>query len=239
MNIVFRQLFDPETCTLTYLLADALTGDAVIIDSVREHVGGYVSLLQELNLSLVWILETHTHADHITGAAGLRELTGAETVVGAKAGAACADRRVQGGDTVVFGNEVLRVMSTPGHTEGCLSFRWRDRVFTGDSLLIGGCGRTDFQGGSAEALYESITQRLFSLPDETLIYPGHDYKGHRVSSVAQERGTNPRIAGVSRDEFIDIMAHLNLPPPARIDQALPANQRCGELPDPLIDVHGV
>lgn len=240
MSIVFRQLFDPESCTLTYLLADPLTGDAVFIDTVRERVGACVSLLQEMNLQLVWILETHAHADHITGAAGLRDLTGAATVTGEFAGAECADRLVREGDTIVFGNEVLRVIPTPGHTPGCVTYHWRDRLFTGDTLMVGGCGRTDFQGGDAARLYDSITMRLFSLPDETLVYPGHDYKGQRVSCIGQERETNPRLAGLSKSEFVALMDNLHLPPPARIDEALPANQRCGNVaPDPIIDVHAV
>lgn len=238
MSIVFRQLFDPESCTLTYLLADPLTGDAVLIDTVRERVGACVSLLQEMNLQLVWILETHAHADHITGAAGLRDLTGAATVCGAHTGTQCADRLVDDGEAIVFGNEVLRVIPTPGHTPGCITYHWRDRVFTGDTLMIGGCGRTDFQGGDAGQLYDSITMRLFTLPDETLVYPGHDYHGLRVSCIGQERNTNPRLSGRSREEFIDLMNNLNLPPPARLSEALTANLRCGNLTgDDLIDIH--
>jgi glyoxylase-like metal-dependent hydrolase (beta-lactamase superfamily II) len=240
MSIVFRQLFDPESCTLTYLLADPLTGDAVLIDSVRERVGVYVSQLQEMNLQLVWILETHAHADHITGAAGLRELTGAAVATGEAAGAACADRLVGEGDTIVFGNEVLRVIPTPGHTPGCVTYHWRDRLFTGDTLMIGACGRTDFQDGDPGRLYDSITMRLFTLPDETLVFPGHDYRGLRVSCIGQERATNPRLAGLSRVEFIDFMNNLHLPPPARMDEAVPANLRCGALPaDGIIDIHAV
>ena len=235
MSIVFRQLYDETSSTLTYLLADPLTGDAVLIDTVREHVGEYVTLLQEMNLQLVWSLETHVHADHITGASGLRELTGARTATSAAAGAACADRKLEDGDCIVFGNEVIRAIPTPGHTPGCMSYHWRDRVFTGDALLIGGCGRTDFQGGDAGTLYDSITRRLFALPDETLVFPGHDYKGFRVSSIGQERLTNARICGRSRSDFIDLMNDLNLPPPRKIDEALPANLRCGE--DDLIDIH--
>lgn len=238
MSIVFRQLFDPHSCTYTYLLADPLTGDAVLIDTVKERVGEYAALLQEMNLQLAWILETHAHADHITGAAGLRELTGAQTVTGEYAGALCADRLVGDGDTIVFGNEVIRVIPTPGHTPGCVTYHWGDRLFTGDTLLIGACGRTDFQGGDAARLYDSISLRLFSLPDETLVFPGHDYHGLRVSCIGQERTTNPRIAGRSRDEFIETMNNLKLPPPARIDEALPANLRCG-LTDTLVDLHGV
>lgn len=240
MSIIFRQLFDPGSCTLSYLLADPLTGDAVLIDTVRERVGAYVSQLQEMNLLLVWVLETHAHADHITGAAGLRELTGAATVTGEGAAAACTDRIVGEGDNIVFGNEVLRVIPTPGHTSGCVTYHWRDRLFTGDTLTIGGCGRTDFQGGDPGRLYDSITQRLFTLPDETLVFPGHDYKGLRVSCIGQERETNARLAGLSREEFIGLMNQLRLPPPARMADALPANLRCGNLPEEaIIDIHAV
>jgi sulfur dioxygenase len=240
MSIIFRQLFDPDSCTLSYLLADPLTGDAVLIDTVRERVGAYVSQLQEMNLLLVWVLETHIHADHITGAAGLRELTGAASVMGANPAPACAERIVGEGDTIVFGNEVLRVIPTPGHTSGCVTYHWRDRLFTGDTLSIGGCGRTDFQGGDPARLYDSITQRLFTLPDETLVYPGHDYKGLRVSCIGQERDTNPRLAGLSREEFVSLMNQLQLPPPARMAETLPANLRCGTLPErAMIDIHAV
>jgi sulfur dioxygenase len=240
MSIVFRQLFDPESCTLTYLLADPLTGDAVLIDTVRERVGAYVSQLQEMNLQLACILETHAHADHITGAAGLQELTGATTATGESAAAACADRILGEGDSIVFGNEVLRVIPTPGHTPGSVTYRWRDRLFTGDTLTIGGCGRTDFQGGDPGRLYDSITQHLFTLPDETLVYPGHDYKGLRVSCIGQERDTNPRLAGLSREEFVGLMNNLRLPPPARMVEALPANLHCGNLSDEaIIDLHAV
>lgn len=236
MSIIFKQLFDEDSCTLTYLLADPLNGDAVIIDSVREHLGLYSSLLQSLELKLVWLLETHVHADHLTAAAGLKELTGAHTVTGKNAGAPCADRLVSDGDTIVFGSEVIRVLPTPGHTPGCVSYRWRDRVFTGDALLIGGCGRTDFQGGDAGTLYDSVTGRLLALPDETLIYPAHDYHGRRVTSIAQEKHTNQRLTGRSREEFITLMNGLNLPKPRMIDEALPVNLRCGRDREALIDV---
>jgi glyoxylase-like metal-dependent hydrolase (beta-lactamase superfamily II) len=227
MSIVFRQFFDDASSTLTYLLADPLLGEAVLIDTVREHVGEYVDVLAQLRLNLRWVLETHVHADHLTGSAGLRELSGAKSVTGERAGAPCADVMVGDGATVVFGNEVIRAIPTPGHTPGCVTYQWRDRLFTGDALLIGGCGRTDFQGGDAGLLYDSITTRLFTLADETLVYPGHDYKGQRVSCIAQERATNARLAGRSREAFVELMTGLDLPRPARMDEALPINQRCG------------
>jgi sulfur dioxygenase len=236
MSIVFRQLFDEETCTLTYLLADAVSGDAIMVDSVREHVGRYLALLQDLNLQLRWLLETHVHADHITGAGGLSELTGAKIVAAAAAGTHCADHPVAHGDTLVFGSEVIRIIATPGHTPGCLTYQWRDRIFTGDALLINGCGRTDFQGGDAGILFDSITGHLFTLPDETLVFPGHDYKSMRVSSIGQEKVSNARFSGRNREEFIALMATLKLPAPKHMDEALPANLRCGRN-DTTMDHH--
>lgn len=155
-------------------------------------------------------------------------MTGARSAVGAVGGVLCADRQLIDGDTIVFGSEVIRVIPTPGHTPGCVTYHWRDRLFTGDSLMIAGCGRTDFQGGDAGQLYDSITKRLFSLPDETLVYPGHDYKGARVSCIGQEKDSNPRLAGRSRQEFIELMSRLDLAPPKLIGEALPANLRCGK-----------
>jgi sulfur dioxygenase len=234
--ILFRQFFDPTSCTLSYLLADPVTGDAVIIDSVKEHVGAYITFLQEQELQLAWVLETHVHADHITGAAGLCEFTGARSAIGASGGVGCADRLLKEGDTLVFGNEVIRVIPTPGHTPGCVTYHWRDRIFTGDSLMIGGCGRTDFQGGDAGALYDSVHERLFTLADETLVYPGHDYRGARVSCISQEKESNPRLAGRSRSDFIELMSNLGLPRPNMMDEALPANLRCGRVE--AMDFHG-
>ncbi|THF66636.1 MBL fold metallo-hydrolase [Pseudothauera nasutitermitis] len=230
--MLFRQLFDEDSSTLTYLLADPHTREAVLIDTVREQAGRDLALLDELGVRLVWILETHVHADHVTAAATLKQATGARTVTGRHAGAACADVMAGDGHEIVFGGEVIRVIPTPGHTPGCVTYHWRDRLFTGDALLIGGCGRTDFQGGDAGALYDSLTTRLFTLPGETLVYPAHDYQGRRVSCIAQERDTNPRLAGKTRDQFIQLMGELNLPRPRRIDEALPANLRCGRAPDP-------
>lgn len=222
---MFRQLFEPNSSTYTYLITD---GDqALLIDPVITEIDIYLALLAEHQLELAWTLETHVHADHITAGGELRQRIGSRSAVGALCGASAADRQLKDGDTVELGNERLQVIATPGHTPGSVSFLWKDRVFTGDSLLINGCGRTDFQGGDAGVLYDSISQRLFTLPDETLAYPGHDYQGRRVSCIGQEKTINPRLAGKSRDAFIEIMASLDLPKPRLIDIAVPANRRCG------------
>jgi len=220
--MTFRQLFDPESSTLTYLLADE-QGNAVIIDRVIEHVDEYLSLLESLKLKLRIVLDTHVHADHITGSQALKQRTGATTVIAKNCGAPGYDRQLADDDTLVFGDETLRVIATPGHTPGSLCYLWRDRLFSGDTLMINACGRTDFQQGSAAELYRSITQKLFVLPDETLVYPGHDYKGRRVSSIGEEKVLNTRIAGKSEEEFIRIMDNLNLSTPKRIHEAVPAN----------------
>ncbi len=223
----FRQLFHPESSTYTYILADSTWRDAVVIDAVSDATNAVLATLREQDLHLTHILETHLHADHISAAKKLREATGAQMVLSALAGADCADLQVSDGDFLVLGDDVIRVLATPGHTPESLSFRWHDRVFTGDALLIGGCGRTDFQGGDAGTLYDSITEKLFVLPEETLIYPGHDYQGRRVSCIAEEKHLNPRLAGKSREEFIEIMHNLDLPKPKLIDVAVPANRLCG------------
>lgn len=226
--IYFRQLFDTESSTYTYLLGDLSQHDTVLIDPVREHFALYLSLLDERGLKLRYVLETHVHADHITCASLLREQTGAHVMVSRHADTRCADVHLQGGEILQFGGESITVLATPGHTKGCTSYLWRDRLFTGDALLIDTCGRTDFQGGDAGALYDSITQKIWPLPGETLIYPGHDYQHKHVSSVAQERESNSRLSGKSRDEFIALMSGLNLPMPRLIGLAVPANQHCGK-----------
>jgi len=224
----FRQLFDEDTWTFTYFLADPVTQEAVIIDPVKEQIENYLNLINDMGVTLKYALETHVHADHITAGGLLRNHLGTQTGVGAACGAECADIQINSGDVFTFGeDEHIKVIATPGHTPGSVSFYWRDRVFTGDSLFIGGCGRADFQGGDAGALYDGITTQLFTLPDETLVYPGHDYQGNEVSSIGQERRYNPRLVGKSRAEFIDLMNNLNLPNPKYIDQAVPANKVCG------------
>jgi sulfur dioxygenase len=226
--MLFKQLFDKETWTYTYLIADPVNKEAVLIDPVNTHIDDYLALLQEQGLQLKYTLETHVHADHITASGLLRQKLGAQTGVGALCGAETADFQMKDGDVFSFANgEQIKVIATSGHTKGSMSFLWRDRVFTGDSLLIGGCGRTDFQGGDAGALYDSISQRLFTLPDETLVYPAHDYQQRWISSIIQERTTNPRLSGKTRGEFITIMNNLHLPKPKLIDEAVPANRYCG------------
>ncbi|MBZ0234966.1 MAG: MBL fold metallo-hydrolase [Deltaproteobacteria bacterium] len=227
--MMIRQLFDLETSTYTYLVADPVAGVAALIDPVREQVDRDLQLLRELGLTLTHVLETHVHADHVTAAGTLREKTGATTYASG-AGAPCVDVHLRHGDTVQVGAITITARATPGHTDDSMSFSVPGAVFTGDALLIRGCGRTDFQNGNAAQLYESITQVLFALPDDTLVYPGHDYRGRLVSTIGEERRFNPRLAGKSREEFVAIMDQLGLPPPKYIDIAVPANRGCGVTP---------
>ncbi len=230
--MIFKQLFDQESFTYTYFLADEESHEAIFIDPVVNHVEDYLDLLANYGCKLKYSLETHVHADHVTGSGLLRQLTQAQTGVNQECGALCADMQLQHGDVLYFGNHLIQVIGTPGHTPGSTSYLIGDRLFTGDSLLINGCGRTDFQGGDPGLQFDNITGRLFTLPEETLVYPGHDYSGKRVSSIGQERSINPRLAFKSRDEFIQIMNNLNLPKPKLIDVAVPANRMCG-IPDEI------
>jgi len=223
----FKQLFDPASSTLTYLIADDSNHEAVLIDPVTEQVERDVRLLREHDLALKYTLETHVHADHVTAAHALKQATGAQTAVCRACNAQGYDRLLTDGDVILFGHEEILTIATPGHTPGSVSYLWRDRVFTGDTLLIGGCGRTDFQNGSAEALWTSITQKLFALDEQILVYPAHDYKGRRVSSIGEEKRFNARVAGKTREEFLSVMNNLNLPMPARIHEAVPANLEGG------------
>ncbi len=230
--MLFRQLFEPQTSTYSYLLADEETKEAVLIDPVRETIDRDVKLLEELGLKLRLVLETHVHADHVTSAGPLRERFGAQTVVSRAGGAPCADRPVVDGDVLEFGGHAIEVRSTPGHTDGCVTYVVRDgpvtRAFTGDALLIRGCGRTDFQQGDAHKLYRSVHDKVFTLPDDTLIYPAHDYQGRTVTTVAEEKRFNPRLGvAITEDAFVDIMANLKLAAPKKIDEAVPANLKCG------------
>jgi sulfur dioxygenase len=227
--MIFRQLFDQDTWTYTYLIADEATGQAAIIDPVLEQAERDVTLLDQLGLTLRYVLDTHVHADHVTASGSLRDRTGAVTV-GSARGADCVDRKVGHGDRLELGSLVIEVLETPGHTDDSLSYRVGDEVFTGDALFVRGTGRTDFQNGDAGQLYDSITRVLFALPDHTRVWPGHDYRGHTVSTIAEEKQHNPRVAGKSRAEFIGIMNNLGLPRPKKIDEAVPANRGCGQTP---------
>lgn len=222
----FKQLFDPETSTLTYILMDPVTKQAIIIDPVFGQERRDLAELEAMDAALAYIAETHVHADHVTGARIIKETTNCQFISGQDSGITCGDRLMGDGDSVSFGDEVLYSIKTPGHTSGCTSYQWRDRLFTGDTLLIGGCGRTDFQQGDAGKLFDSLTY-LLSYPDETLVYPAHDYNGYRVSNVVQEKLTNDRIKDRTRDNFIENMNSLDLPNPAKIDIAVPANLVCG------------
>ena len=223
----FFQLFDPESSTYTYVLADPATRDAVMIDAVDSQFPAYSKLINRAHLTLRFVIETHTHADHVTGAGALREVTGAKAATPLPCGITPADLQLEDGAELRFGHEVLVAIATPGHTVGSMSYLWRNKVFTGDALLIGGCGRTDFQGGDAGALYDSITGRLFTLPDETLVYPGHDYKGRTESTIGAEKAQNARLANRSRDDFIRLMGELGLPRPKKMDFAVPSNLHLG------------
>lgn len=226
--MIFRQLFEPTTSTYCYLLACERSRRAVLIDSVASAVDVYIDLLQSLDLQLIYTLETHVHADHITAAGLLRDKLGSKSVVHRDAGAMCADLLVTDGVVLQVGELQFEVRHTPGHTQGCVSYVMADRVFTGDALLIDGCGRTDFQQGDAAQLYDSIVGKLFSLPPDTLVYPGHDYHGNTVSTIRQEMAKNSRLGGgKSKEDFISVMNELKLAYPRFIDEALPANRGCG------------
>src|SRR5947209_1781338 len=228
--LVFRQLFDPQSSTYTYLLGDRPSGQAVLIDPVFEQVRRDVALVVELGLTLVATLETHVHADHVTGAWLLKQRTGSRILLAKASGAAGADRYLSQDDVVAFGGRRLMVRATPGHTNGCLTFVLDDRsmAFTGDCLMIRGAGRTDFQGGDAAAMYRSIHEQIFTLPDDCLLYPAHDYRGLTVTSVAEERRFNPRIGGeIGIGDFTGYMKNLRLAHPKLLDVAVPANLRCG------------
>jgi sulfur dioxygenase len=228
--MLFRQLFDQDSSTYTYLLADEASRKAVVIDPVFEQIERDSTLIGELELDLMWVLDTHVHADHVTAAGLLRERFGAKNVLSERSGAVCASRLVKHGDRIEFGDHELEVRETPGHTNGCLSYVYEleRRVFTGDALLIRGCGRTDFQQGDAPTLYRSVHDQLFALPDDTLVYPAHDYRGRTVSSIGEERRLNPRLGrDTSLEQFVHIMHELQLPYPRKLEVALPANLECG------------
>jgi len=228
--MIFRQLFDPQSSTFTYLLADSLTREAVLIDPVFEHARRDAALLGELDVKLLFTLETHVHADHVTGASLLKRRLGSTIALSKASGAEGADRTLADGDLIAFGMRTLEARATPGHTGGCMTYVLDDRskAFTGDALLIRGCGRTDFQQGSAPLLFRSVRERVFSLPDDCLLYPGHDYRGLTASSVGEEKKYNPRLAlTILEADFTGYMTNLGLAHPKMMDVAVPANLRCG------------
>ena len=232
--MIFRQLFEPVSSTYTYLLGCEETGDALLIDPVMNSIERDLGAVHELGMRLAWTLDTHIHADHITSALELKKRVGSRIAAPAPDRLPCADLSLQDGGTFQVGSIALRGLHTPGHTDGHFAYALTDRVFTGDALLIDGCGRTDFQNGDAGALYGSVTGKLFTLRDDTLVYPAHDYAGRHVSSIAQERARNPRLGGgKTLDEFRHIMATLNLPYPKFIDHAVPGNRQCGVCPADL------
>ncbi|MDB4965845.1 MAG: hydroxyacylglutathione hydrolase [Myxococcales bacterium] len=230
MALLFEQLFDPESSTYTYLVGCSATRLAALIDPVLEQVERDLARVAAHGLTLVYTLETHIHADHVTGGSELTARTGCKPVVHLHSAVTCEAVRVAQGDRFLIGEVAVDVRETPGHTPESLSFVIGDRVFTGDALLIGTCGRTDFQGGDPGTLFDAVYAQLFTLPDELLVYPAHDYQGRTHSTVGEERRANKRLANRARAEFIELMNGLGLPPPKKIDVALPANLGCGRPP---------
>jgi glyoxylase-like metal-dependent hydrolase (beta-lactamase superfamily II) len=230
--MIFRQLFHSESSTYTYLLADEISAASILIDPVRDQLEDYLLLLDQLGLKLVITLDTHTHADHITAAGELRERTGCRSMLGEESCSDCASATFKNGDKITFGNHHLTALYTPGHTVDSYSFHLqlhnKALLFTGDTLLIRGTGRTDFQNGNANDQYHSIFETLFQYPDDTLVYPGHDYKGWTTSTVGEEKLHNPRLQINSCAEYVAQMDNLKLPDPKLMDIAVPANQACGK-----------
>lgn len=225
--MLFRQLFDKTSSTYTYLLAGRPGGEALLIDPVLDQAESYDRLLAELGVKLVVALDTHTHADHVTATGRLADTSGARIVTGERGRAECVTERLRDGEVLRVGRLALEAVYTPGHTDDSYSYRMRDRIFTGDTLLIRGTGRTDFQNGDSFAAYDSLFNKLLKLPEATLVYPAHDYKGWTVSTIGEERAHNPRLQVASAEEYAELMGNLNLPHPRMIDQAVPANLRCG------------
>jgi sulfur dioxygenase len=231
--MIFRQLFDSVSGTYTYLLASRRGGEALIIDPVLEKVDRYVQLIGELDLKLVKAVDTHLHADHITGLGALRDRTHCVTVMGEQSQVDVVSMRLAEGDKLTIEGLALDVLYTPGHTDDSYSFLMRDRVFTGDTLLIRGTGRTDFQNGDPRAQYDSIFNKLLKLPEDTLVLPAHDYKGETASTIGEEKAFNPRLQVKSIDEYVALMNNLNLPNPKMMDVAVPANMRVGLAQDEI------
>ena len=231
--MIFRQLFEPVSSTYTYVLASGCGREALIIDPVKEKLDDYLRLIADLDLKLVRAIDTHTHADHITALGDLRARTGCVTIMGEFTKALCVSHSIREGETVDVDGIKLQAIYTPGHTDESFSFLLNpakpQAVFTGDVLLIRGTGRTDFQGGNPHKSWDSIVNKLFTLPDDTTLYAGHDYKGWTASSIGEERRCNPRLAGKSEAEYVAIMNSLNLPNPKLMDVAVPANLACGQV----------
>jgi len=227
--MIFRQLFDESSSTYSYLLAARRGGRALLVDPVLERVDEYLALVDELCLSLSVALDTHVHAEHVTGLGVLRDRCGCRTIMGRQSRAECVSQRVGDGDFIEVDDLRLEAIHTPGHTDDSYCFLMADRVFTGDTLLIGGTGRTDFQNGDPEAEYRSIFQKLLKLPSDTLVYPGHDYHGRTVSTIGEERRRNPRLQVESMAEYVSMMRNLHLPNPKLMDIAVPANLHCGRI----------
>jgi len=232
--MIFKQLYEPLSSTYTYLLGDQASGLAILIDPVIAAMERDLSEVHRLGLKLAYTVDTHIHADHITAALEMKRAVGSKIAAPAYDQLPCADVGIEEGKPLRVGSVVLHPLHTPGHTDGHFAYLFDDRVFTGDALLIEACGRTDFQNGDAGALYRSVNDKLFTLPDETLVYPAHDYKERFVSSIAQEKRRNPRLGeGKTLEEFEDIMRNLNLPYPKFIDYAVPGNRQCGVCPSHL------
>lgn len=230
--MLFRQFFDTTSSTYSYLIASGKGREALIIDPVKEQVPQYLTAIEQLELRLVRAIDTHTHADHVTGLGDLRDATGCVTMMGEFTKAECVSQSVREGEVIDVDGIKLGALYTPGHTDESFSFVLRPEapyaVFTGDVLLIRGTGRTDFQNGDPEKSWDSIVNKLFRLPDETLVYPAHDYKGWTVSTIGEEKRFNPRIAGKTREQYVEIMRNLRLPDPRLMDVAIPANLACGK-----------
>src|SRR5690349_6297410 len=231
--MIFRQLFDSVSSTYTYIIASRRGGEALVIDPVLEKVDRYIQLVDELDLRLVKAVDTHLHADHLTGLGALRDRTHCVTVMGERSKVDVVSMRLSEGDKLTIEGLAMDVLYTPGHTDDSYSFLMRDRVFTGDTLLIRGTGRTDFQNGSARAQYETLFGKILKLPEETLVFPAHDYKGDTVSTIGEEKRYNPRLQVKSVDEYVELMSKLNLPNPKMMDVAVPANLRQGLAQDEI------
>ena len=228
--MLFRQLFDRESSTYSYLIADSSTREAILVDSVLEQIDRDLQLIKELGLTLKYCLETHIHADHITATGTLRDRTGCLGIVPINAPAKCADRFIEHGEVIKLGQVEIKAIATLGHTNSHMAYLIDGKlILTGDALLIRGCGRTDFQNGDAGTLYDSVTSNLFSLPDETLVYPAHDYHGRTVSTIGEEKRWNPRFNSNNRQSFIKLMNNLNLSYPRKMMEAVPANRGCGQI----------